>query len=62
MSMVVGLWFRGKGALVDLSANKQGRRRDLPRFRPLEGNTLLPACLISIIDKDYKVAMISMVV
>jgi hypothetical protein len=55
MSMGDGLGFRAKDVLVDSLAIKQGRRRGLPRFRPSEGNTLLPAFLILIIDEDYNV-------
>jgi hypothetical protein len=47
------LGFRGNGALVDSTADKQKRKRYLPRFRPPEGNTLLPTCLILIIVEDY---------
>jgi hypothetical protein len=57
-----GLGFRERDALVDSSANKQGRRRVLPWFRPLEGNTLLPACLFLIINEDYNVDVMAMVV
>jgi hypothetical protein len=49
-----GLGFRGKGVLVDSSADKQKKRRDLPRPTP--------ACLILIDDKDYKVVVMAMVV
>jgi hypothetical protein len=49
------LGFRGNDARVDSMANKQKRKRYLPRFRLPEGNTLLPTCLILIIVEDYNV-------
>jgi hypothetical protein len=56
-----GLGFRERNTLVDSSANKQ-RRQDLPRFKTLEGNTLLHACMILIIDEKYNVAVMDVVV
>jgi hypothetical protein len=57
-----GLGFRERDALVYLSSNKQERRPGLPRFRPSKGNTLLPACLFLIINEDYNVVVMAMVV
>jgi hypothetical protein len=59
-----GLGFRGKkGAHVDLSADIQRRKRDLPRFAPsVRCKDLLLLCLILIDDGDYKVVMMAMVV
>jgi hypothetical protein len=62
MSIDDGLGFRVKDALVDLLVDKERRRQDLPRSRPPEGNTLLPACLILIIAGYYKIVVMAMVV
>jgi hypothetical protein len=56
------LGFRERRTLVDSSSIKQRRRRDLPTFRPPESKTLLPACLILIINECYNVTVMDMVV
>jgi hypothetical protein len=58
-----GIGFKGKGALVDSSADVQRRKRDLPRFAPsVRHADLLLLFLILIDDEDYKVVVMAMVV
>jgi hypothetical protein len=48
-----GLKFRGKGTLVDSSADKKEKAR-FTQVQAPKGKTLLPACLILIIAEDTR--------